>query len=177
MRRADPPKLEFKIVPMRFCQSRARLGPAALFLDSFRSTFFCSLPRQLSFRAGIAILARKVTMEGLAILEIISALARFTLSARFAGRVLGHGRLFQFPWVGGQRYRSASPQPPCCNLAFRCAVNNTSFFIYLLHCTNMRLTLHWIRIPAALHSRRLTAPRNACYQPAATNAPLRAGVE
>ena len=50
------------------------------------------------FRAGIAILARKVTMAFRAKLEMIRARARCAFWPA-CGRVLGHGRLLQFPTV------------------------------------------------------------------------------
>ena len=43
----NPPELESKIVRMRFCQSRAQQGPAALFFELVCSMVFCLLPRQL----------------------------------------------------------------------------------------------------------------------------------
>ena len=42
-----PPKLEFRIVRMRFGQSRAQQGPAALFFERVCSIVYCLLPRQL----------------------------------------------------------------------------------------------------------------------------------
>ena len=73
----------------KVAHSRAR---PPCFFDLFVRLFTAHCPASF-FRAGISILARKVTMEFCAILEM-SQTARDLLLARPAGRVLGDRRRF-----------------------------------------------------------------------------------
>ena len=91
-----PPKLESKIVRIRFGQCRAQQGPAALFFERVCSIVYCSLPRQL-FSGWHCDPGSQSDNGILCYIGNDSDGARSASLARPDGRVLGDRRRLSFP--------------------------------------------------------------------------------
>ena len=107
----NPPKLEFRIVQIDFAKvAHSRARPPS-FSTLFFRLFDVHCPASF-FRAGIAILARKVTMEFCAILEMTQT-ARDAFDPPCGASSRGPASIFLFPLFSLSHKDQTGPRSTC----------------------------------------------------------------